>query len=265
MSVSKRPSRWLLALLAVVAGTFAATPLAAVSTEVTVRVISKDAKFVGTSMGGVLVTLRDADTGRLLAEGLTAGGTGDTQKIMVDAHKRGAVLSTPDAAAFTATLDLDRPTLLEVTAFGPQGQRQSANRVSITQWVVPGKHLNGGDGLLLELPGLVVDVLAPAAHSTHAGLPKTLDIAANVTMMCGCPLTPGGLWDSNKFEVRGLVRRDGQLVDSLGFALGYAGTASQFAGQLTVDQPGTYEVTVYAYDAASGNTGLDRVTFMVRP
>ena len=32
-------------------------------TDITVRVLSKDAKFVGTSMGGVRITLRDAETG----------------------------------------------------------------------------------------------------------------------------------------------------------------------------------------------------------
>jgi hypothetical protein len=38
-------------------------------TVITIRVISKDAKFIGTSMGGMRITLRDAHTGAVLATG----------------------------------------------------------------------------------------------------------------------------------------------------------------------------------------------------
>ena len=46
----------------------------AVPTEITVHVKTKDAKFLGTSMGGALVTIKDAQTGELLAKGVTSGG-----------------------------------------------------------------------------------------------------------------------------------------------------------------------------------------------
>ncbi len=245
------------------------TPSLAEPTDVTVRVLSKGAKFVGTSMGGVLITLRNADTGELLAEGVTAGATGNTQRIMIDRHDRHGVRATEGSAQFTATLDIDDPVHLEVTAFGPLGQRQAAVTVSATQWVVPGKPINGGDGFLLELPGLVVDVLAPAAHSVHATSsteegPLMLQVDANVTMMCGCPLTPGGLWDTETFEVRARVKHNGERKPALDFDLTYAGSASQFSGQLQASEGGVYEVTVYAYQAENGNTGLDTVTVIVR-
>ena len=51
----------------------------AVQTKLVVRAKSKDAKFIGTKMGGAMVVIRDSETGRGLAEGLTAGGTGDLQ------------------------------------------------------------------------------------------------------------------------------------------------------------------------------------------
>ena len=57
-------------------------PAYAEPTPVTVRVISQDAKFVGDGMGGARVTLRDARTGRVMANGVTKGGTGDTDQIM---------------------------------------------------------------------------------------------------------------------------------------------------------------------------------------
>tara|TARA_R110002096_G_scaffold238867_3_gene430442 strand:- start:81 stop:371 length:291 start_codon:yes stop_codon:yes gene_type:complete len=54
----------------------------AVDTTIVVRVLAKDAKFIGTSMGGAEVIIRDANTQEILAEGVTAGGTGDTGLIM---------------------------------------------------------------------------------------------------------------------------------------------------------------------------------------
>lgn len=233
----------------------------ATPTHVTVRVISKDAKFIGTSMGGMLITLRDAQTSELLTQGVTAGGTGDTKRIMTKDRRRGEALSTDDVAKFTSTLDLTEPRLVEVTAFGPLAQRQSAVSVSATQWLVPGKHVTGGDGWVLEVPGMVVDVLAPPAHLKITQVPARIEVNANVTMMCGCPIEPDGIWDAKRLEVKGLLKRNGETAGEL--AMAYAGTTSQFSGALTVNQPGAYDIIVYAYDVANGNTGLDRTSFVV--
>jgi hypothetical protein len=240
-----------------------ATGAAAEPTPITVHVISKDAKFIGSSMGGVRVTLSDAETGERLAEGRTSGGTGDTAHIMDTAHKRGAALSNGGAAKFEASIDIDEPRLVRVTAYGPLAQRQSANEVSATQWVLPGKGIAGGDGWLLEMPGFNVDVLAPPAHVKLKGLPQTINLHANVTMMCGCPIAPGGLWNSDNYEIAALVYHDGELLREK--PLAFAGATSQFATDLTVDEPGVYEIAVYARDKANGNTGLDKVTFVVSP
>lgn len=252
-----------LALAAPLAPLAVASPLAAEPTRLAVHVLSKGAKFVGSSMGGVLVTVHDADTGELLASGATRGSTGDTARIMKEAHGRGAVLSTPDAARFETVLDLDRPRRLRVAAAGPLAQRQAANEVSLTQWAVPGRHLDGGDGLLLELPGFVVDVLAPPVHRRIPGGTPELELAANVTLMCGCPITPGGLWDAGAYEVRAWIERDGERVADL--PLAFAGSASQFAARWTAPGPGTYEILVFAHDPANGNTGLDRTAVIVEP
>lgn len=232
-------------------------------TDITVRVLSKDAKFVGSSMGGARVVLRDVDTGEVLAEGITTGGTGDTDLIMHTDRGRRATLSTEDAAKFTATIDIDEPRLIEVEAFGPLGQRQGANRVSATQWVVPGEDITGGDGWLIELPGYVVDVLAPPAHLRLPAEMRKVELRANVALMCGCPITPGGLWDARELTVKALVTRDGEKLPPIDMT--YTGAPSQFAGSVSVDAPGLYDVTVYAHNPRSGNTGLDRTTFTVAP
>ncbi len=230
-------------------------------TDVTVRVLSKGAKFIGTTMGGVRVTLRDADTGAVLAEGLTEGGTGSTQKIMKEAHTRGAPVSTEGAAKFTATLDLETPRLVRVEAYGPVAQRQSAVTVTSTQWMVPGKHVTGGDAWLLELPGFVVNIVAPQTPSSAGSAPQTVAVTADVFMMCGCPIEPGGLWDADKYEIAAILTRNGETLQTV--RLGYAGKASRFTADLAVSEPGVYEAIVYAHDPANGSTGLDRATFSV--
>lgn len=230
-------------------------------TEITVRVLGKDSKFVGTSMGGARVILRDAETGEILAKGVTSGSTGDTEKIMHEDRGARAVLSSKGAAQFTATLDLDAPRLIEAEAYGPLAQAQAANRVSATQWVVPGAHLTGGDGWVLELPGYVVDVLDPPAHVKLPPDTTNVDLRANVALMCGCPITPGGLWDADKLTVKALVTRNGEKLAPVDLV--FAGQTSQFKGSVPVFGAGVYDVTVYAHSPETGNTGLDRTTFIV--
>jgi len=236
---------------------------AAEPTQVDVRVISKGAKFVGTSMGGAEITIQDAETGQVLARGKTAGSTGDTDKIMREQQTRHSPVSTKDAAVFHADLDLEAPRRVRVTARGPLAQLQSATTVSVTQWVIPGKDITGGDALTLEMPGFVVDVLSPPAHKKLSQQKEAddVEIRANVTMMCGCPIAPDGLWDANQFEVAAIVHRDGTKLEEV--PLKYSGETSQFSGLVDAIEPGAYVVTVYAFDPANGNTGLDRTSFVV--
>jgi hypothetical protein len=240
---------------AMLSGAVAAEP-----TAIDVRVISKGAKFLGTSMGGADVVIRDADTGEILARGKTSGSTGDTAKIMTEQVPHHAPVSTEDAAVFHATVDIAEPRRIQVTARGPIAQPQALNTISVMQWIVPGKPVTGGDGLLLELPGFVVDVLSPPAHVKLAKTAQSISLRANVCMMCGCPVMPDGLWDANRFEVAGIVYRDGNKLGQV--PLEYAGQASQFHAAFEINRAGAYQVIVFAYDPANGNTGVDKTTFI---
>jgi hypothetical protein len=234
------------------------TPALAEPTDIVVRVLSKDAKFIGTSMGGVRVTLRDADTGQVLAAGVTEGTTGNTKLVMHDSGGRRAQLSDDSSAKFQTTLDLDAPRLIEAEVYGPLAQRQGAQRAVSTQWVIPGRG-TGKDGWIIEVPGFVVDVLSPPAH-VRIGDAQQVEVRANVVTMCGCPVEPGGIWDANKYEVQAIVSRDGKEVARV--PLSFAGQTSQFAASIPVDGSGYYDVLVYAHDADSGNSGVDRTTFI---
>ena len=155
----------------------------AVETNVTVRVISKDAKFIGSSMGGALVTIRNADTGELLAQGLTEGATGNTGLLMKQEITRRTPMIDEKSAKFEASVEIDEPTLVEIRARGPMAQRQATAEVSVTQWLIPGRHIVEGNAVLLEISGFVVDVLAPPAHVKLKEAPQDVAIRANLTMM----------------------------------------------------------------------------------
>jgi len=229
-------------------------------TRLAVSVFGKGSKFIGTSMGGAFVVVKDVRTGRILAEGKTEGTTGNTNKIM-SAPRNGGVMSDENSARFIAAVDIDEPTYVEISAYGPLAQRQSANTIAITQWIFPGKHIIEGDGILLELPGFVVDVLSPPAHVRMGAAPQSVPIRANVTLMCGCPITPGGIWDANDYEIKAVIKRDGKQTGVLD--LQYAGEPSQFSATYQAADPGAYEIIVYAFDSSTGNTGLDSTTFLV--
>ncbi len=174
---------------------------AAVETQIDVRVLSKGAKFIGTGVAGAEITIRDAETNVLLARGQTVGNSGNDRRIMVEAWPRHAPLSTATSAVFRAALELEAPRQVVVTARGPLSQPQSAAVATVTQWMVPGKHVTGGDGLVLELPGFSVDILSPPSRWRVPAKQKQIELRANVMMLCGCPIEPGGFWDANAFEV----------------------------------------------------------------
>jgi hypothetical protein len=235
----------------------------AAETKVVVRAKSKDAKFIGTSMGGAQVTIRRNDDGRVLAQGVTQGGTGDTARLMVEPIQRGKPLADASTAKFEASIDIGTPTLVSIEVSAPVGQPQSLITSSTQLWLIPGKHVVG-DGVIVEIPGLAVDVLSPQTPEdiTLGDKPSVIPITANVVMMCGCPIDPDGLWKALEYEVGALVKRDGEAIQSV--VLAYAGKRNTFEGRLEVTKKGVYELTVYAYHPSTGNSGVDRATITVR-
>ncbi len=227
-------------------------------TRVVVRAQANDAKFIGTSMGGVVVAIRDANTGALMAQGKMEGSTGDTERLMRTPRTRDMQLSKGGAAKFDTTLMLKEPVLATIEAKGPLSQPQSSILTSTQVWLIPGKHLEG-DGILLNFPGFAVDLMKPRAHHQFQS-GEEVEIKANVVMMCGCPTEPGGLWDSDGYEIEAWIIKDDQIEDKV--AMEFADETSLYSGTYTPGEPGTYEVHLVAYDRNTSNTGVDRTTFI---
>jgi hypothetical protein len=133
-----------------------------ISTKVTVRVVAKDSKVIGSGVGGAWVRIRNFETGEILAQGKQEGGTGDTERIMVRPRRRGEIVyGTPGAAFFQAELPLERPTQIEIYTEAPLAYPQSIQKASKTLTLIPGKHIVG-EGVIIELDGLIVNILNPS-------------------------------------------------------------------------------------------------------
>jgi len=74
-------------------------------------------------------------------------------------------------------------------------------------------------------------------------------------------LTPGGLWDADKYEIKALVKHEGKIIDTI--AMNYTGP-SAFQAEALVKKKGRYEIIIYAYDPQTGNTGVDKVKVTVQ-
>lgn len=228
------------------------------NTKIMVRAKAKDAKFIGSSIGGAYIVVKDDASGQVLAEGVTKGTTGDSEIIMKKPHQRRAPLSDGATAGFMAELDLERPTLLNIEAHAPMNAKQAEVISSTKIWAIPEKDIKG-DGIVLEIPGLIVDILEPQRHETLEAETE-IDIKTNLVMMCGCPLTEDGLWKADNHEVKALISSDDHEEQEIELKLTEKINTFRGSAQLS---SGFHTITVYAYDETTGNTGVSKTNIIV--
>jgi hypothetical protein len=231
-------------------------------TKVMIRAIARDAKVIGTHVGGARITVKDVSSGEILAQGIQQGGTGDTDVIMKKPHTRGmSVFSAADASGYLAVLHLNKPTVVEISAEGPLGNAQATQRSSKTLLLVPGEDVLG-EGVLLEIHGFIVTALAPLPDAkVKAGSP--FEVRATVTMACGCPTEPDGLWDANKIHVVARLLRDGKLESEI--PMTYAGVQNTFHADVPASAAGPLELQVLSMDAGSANFGMMKEAVAIVP
>jgi hypothetical protein len=245
-------NRTAIALLATVGTLFAtAAPGAAQApggeTHVLIHVLAHDAKLIGDAVGGARVTITDAENGEVLATGITTGGTGDTRGIIETPHERHAdFLDTPGAAGFRASFHLTRPTVVEISAVGPLNYPQATARASQRLLLEPGAHI-GGNGVVLDLQGLIVEVLDAPPASAGAGMA----VRARVRMLCSCATEPGGLWTVERVTAR--LMDGGDVVAEA--PLEYSGQTSVYSGTVPSPRAGAFTLVVVAADTDGVNFG----------
>lgn len=233
-----------------------------VTTRVMIRVVANDAKIIGSGVGGARVTVVDLETGRVMVEGVQGGGTGNTRQIMQEPRRRHeSVFDSPGAGGFLAELALARPTRVQIVAEGPLGTPQAVQRASTTMLLVPGQHIEG-DGVVLVLHGFTVVLERPDSAGVAARAGNAFEVVATVTMLCGCPTEPDGLWDANDITIVARAMRGDQVVAE--GTLEFAGRTSTYTTSLILPEAGHYDLEVLAMDAAHANFGRARTRIEIR-
>ena len=232
----------------------------AVPTRLVVRARANDAKFIGTAVGGLEVTVRDALTRKVLAQKVLEGGTGDTKLLMKSSISRDTVLSQGGAAKAEFVFDIEEPLKLEIELNGPLGAGNNMHHEMKTTWLIPGRDIVG-DGVIFTLYGLIVHPYSPKPHEFFP-MGSRVTIGAHVTPMCGCPVRPGFLWDANKVTVTAKVFFKGEMISEI--PLKWAGRISHFEAPFSPSEPGNYKVVITASDKKN-NQGVGITGFVVVP
>lgn len=235
------------------------------TTSILVRVQAKGGKFIGPDGGYSQVTVRDVATGAILAQGPAIGGSGALSGSFSQAATRSCVVTPmwgtqnvlwlsapagqPPTAGFTTTLDLDAPTLVEITAEALTDGTPNGHTASQVMALAPGVDLTAEPGIVLLLPGLAVKVLSVDATGLN------LNVSAWVTMMCGCKIDPAYPWQPSDFAVTATVY-DASGAEVASGPLAFD-TTSTFATSMPIGLPGagTYTVSVTASQLSLANVG----------
>lgn len=234
----------------------------AIETKIIVRVKAKDGKFIGSSLGGAYIIIRNKTNQQIIAEGKTAGTTGDSEIVLKKNRQRHDPYADDGAAKFLASVDINEPVFITIEVVTPYNHKQSQVHAVSEMWLIPGKHIIG-DGVIVEVSGYIIDILSPRTHNyipLNSINDKPFKVQANIVLMCGCIITKGGYWNGDEMEVIAIVKKDGVELKRVSMQII---SANLFEGFLDIKEKGDYEFTVYAYSQKTGNTGVDKVNFVI--
>lgn len=228
-----------------------------VDTEVLVRVVAHGAMVLGDEVGGARVTITDLATGTVLASGLQQGEAGDQNQIMRTPRMVGEPhYSSRAAASYRATLQLEHPTLVEISAQGPLAYPQAVQRASKTVLLLPGQDLTN-DGIVLSLYGFIVRIEHPKP-GTPLIAKDDVKLRASIRTLSGLPVRPHGDWDSRKMTIYGEVLAGDRVLERI--QMFYVGTKGGFEAPFFVprdaDAPNGATLRVVAADRAGGHFGM---------
>jgi hypothetical protein len=233
-------------------------------TTVLVRVVAHGAMVLGREVGGARVTITDVASGQILARGLQQGEAGDQNQIMRTPHMmEEPVYSTRPSASFTTTLELQKPTLVEISAEGPLAYPAALQRTSKTLLLIPGQDLTH-DGIVLHLYGYLVHIEWPKPREPLIAK-DDVKLRASVRTLSGSLVRPHGDWDSRKIRIYGEVLIGDRVVERL--QMFYDEGSRTFEAPFFVppskEVPDGITLRVIATDLSSGNSGMDQTNYPV--
>jgi hypothetical protein len=233
-------------------------------TTILVRVVAHGSMVLGKDVGGARVTITDVATKHILATGIQQGEAGDQNHIMRTPRlMEEPRYSSRPAAAFTATLDLLHPTLVEVTAEGPLAYPASSQRASTTVWLIPGQD-TVNDGIVIHLYGYIIQIEHPKPGEPLIAKDDVL-LRASIRTLSGAFVRPHGDWDSRKIHIYGELMIGNRVLERL--QLFYSGERAMFEAPFFVplpnDAPDGMTLRVVAADSTGVNFGMSQAKYPV--
>lgn len=233
-------------------------------TTVLVRVVAHGAMVLGRDVGGARVTITDVANGHILATGLQQGESGDQNQIMRTPHMmEEPIYSSRPSAAFSTTLELQKPTLVEISAVGPLAYPAALQRTSQTLLLIPGQDLTN-DGIVLHLHGYLVQIEHPTPREALIAK-DDVKLRASVRTLSGSLVRPHGDWDSRKIGIYGEVLIGNRIIERL--QLFYDEGSRAFEAPFFVppskEVPDGITLRVIATDLSTGNSGMDQADYPV--
>ena len=219
---------------------------------------------LGDEVGGARITITEVATGTLLASGLQRGEAGDQNQLMRTPRMLGEPhYNAGNPASFRTTLQLERPTLVEISAQGPLAYPQAAQRVSKTVLLIPGQDPTN-DGIVLSLYGFIVQIEQPGPDTSLIAK-DDVKVRATVRTLSGLPVRPHGDWDSRQLTIYGEVLVGGLARERI--QLFYVGAKSRFEASFFVprdtEAPDGLTLRVVAADRTRGHFGMSEAHYPV--
>lgn len=233
-------------------------------TTVLVRVVAQGAMVLGREVGGARVTMTDITSGRVLATGLQQGEAGDQNQIMRTPHMmEEPIYSSRPSAAFTTTVELQKPTLVDISAEGPLAYPASLQKTSKTILLIPGQDLTG-DGIVLHLSGYLVQIEQPRSRDPLIAK-ADVKLRASVRTLSGSLVRPHGDWDSRKIRIYGEVLIGDRIIERLQmfYDEGSRSFEAPFFVPPSKDVPDGITLRVIATDLSTGNSGMAQANYPV--
>lgn len=233
-------------------------------TRVLIRVVAQGAMVLGREVGGARVTITDIATGSILATGLQQGEAGDQNQIMRTPHMmEEPIYSSRPSAAFTTILQLQKPTLVEISAEGPLAYPAALQRTSQTLLLIPGQDLTN-DGIVLHLYGYLVKIERPKPREPLIAK-DDVTLRASVRTLSGSLVRPHGDWDSRKIRIYGELLIGDRVIERLQmfYDEGSRSFEAPFFVPPSKDVPDGITLRVIATDLSTGNSGISQVNYPV--
>jgi hypothetical protein len=219
---------------------------------------------LGREVGGARITITDLATGSILATGLQQGEAGDQNQIMRTPHMmEEPVYSSRPSAAFTTILQLQKPTLVEISAEGPLAYPAALQRTSQTLLLIPGQDLTN-DGIVLHLYGYLIQIERPRPREPLIAK-DDVKLRASVRTLSGSLVRPHGDWDSRKILIYGELLIGDRVIERLQmfYDEGSRSFEAPFFVPPSKDVPDGITLRVIATDLSTGNSGISQVNYPV--